>query len=253
MIFKKVNSITKQDMPDVVTVQTAVIPLMYSYHRNARRLLMRLDYVDNHPTLKITVPPNCTVDDVTRFLSKAHEWLENKIKQKDIEHQSRLVFQNGAIIPLLGKNVSVYIKKKGTFNSIHLYNDRLIIPEQLFQVCHIKEFLKAELLRYLEHKTKQYVHAIDETMPMVAVKELKSRYGSCTSGRRLSFASKLVFAPQEVVDYVCVHEVAHLKEMNHSKRFWNIVEKLMSNYKDQEKWLKLYGHRLNDAWKIHKV
>jgi predicted metal-dependent hydrolase len=243
----------KQAVSDVITVQKTAISLRYRYHRNARRLLMRLDYADSNPIIKVTIPPNCTVEEVNRFLSKAYEWLEDQIKQRDIEHQSRLVFQKSAILPLLGKTVIVHINKMGTCNHIHLCNDRLIIPEQLFQVSYIKEFLKAELLRYLEQKTKHYVQTINEEIPKVSVKELKSRYGSCTSSRRISYAAKLVFAPQEVIDYVCVHEVAHLKEMNHSQRFWEIVEKMMPYYKDHEKWLRLNGYRLNDAWKIHKA
>lgn len=72
---------------------------------------------------------------------------------------------------------------------------------------------------YLEQKTKQYAHKMNEEMPFITMKELKSRYGSCSSLRQISYAAKLVFAQKEVIDYVCVHEVAHLQEMNHFDRF----------------------------------
>lgn len=251
MIFKKVRGQVLQKVPDVVTIQTVEIPLMYRYHRKARRLLLRLDYTDTHHIIKITVPPKCTVDDVSRLLHNAQGWLEKQIKQKDEDRESRVYFQNGASIPFLGKNVILHISNVETLSYIHLCNETLIIPDHLFQIKYIKEFLKAELLGYLEQKTKQYAHKINEEMPEVTVKELKSRYGSCSSTRRISYASKLVFAPQEVIDYVCVHEVAHLKEMNHSKDFWNIVNNLMPDFKDQVKWLKVYGYKLNDSWKIY--
>ena len=250
MNFKKVRFATGQDAPEKVMIQTNVIPVTYHYHSKARRLLMRVDYVDNHPMIKITIPPKCTVDDVNRLLRDAQGWLEKQITQRNSDHQSRVHFQNGAIIPFLGKTATLHIRNIETSSCIRLYNETLIIPEHLFQVKYIKEFLKTELLQYLEQKTKQYAHKINEEMPIVSVKELKSRYGSCSATRRISYASKLVFAPQEVIDYVCVHEVAHLKEMNHSKDFWNIVNNLMSDYKDQVQWLKLNGYRLNDAWKI---
>ncbi len=190
---------------------------------------------------------------MARLLHNAQEWLEKQIKQQDEENESRVYFQNGASIPFLGKNVILHISNIETLRNIHLCQERLIIPNHLFQAKYIKEFLKAELLRYLEQKTKQYAHKINEEMPFITVKELKSRYGSCSSLRHISYAAKLVFAPKEVIDYVCVHEVAHLREMNHSKDFWNIVSNLMPDYKDQVKWLRVYGYRLNDSWKIYGV
>ncbi len=72
-------------------------------------------------------------------------------------------------------------------------------------------------------------------------RRLKSRFGSCSSTRNISIAYKLLFAPREVFRYVCVHELAHLKEFNHSKKFWNLVAKAMPDYKNHEKWLKNNG------------
>lgn len=90
MIFKKVRGQVLQSVPCEITIQTAEIPLTYLYHRKARRLLLRLDYADNHPIIKITVPPKCTVDDVTRLLHTAQEWLEKQIKQQEKEYESRV-------------------------------------------------------------------------------------------------------------------------------------------------------------------
>lgn len=75
-------------------------------------------------------------------------------------------------------------------------------------------------------------------------KRMNSRFGSCSSKRNLNLAYRLLFAPREVFRYVCVHELAHLKEMNHSRRFWAHVESAMPNYKDSEKWLRENGFLL---------
>lgn len=224
---------------------------MYRYHKRARRLVMRLDYAENNPSLNVTVPPDCTVNDVTRFLQSAQVWLEKQLQQRNTERQLRVVFQEGAIISVLGRHVCIQRSQLKTLEQIRLNKDKLIIPEKLFETHHIQAFLQRMLKQYLEQKTRQYARALNETVSTISVRALKSRYGSCSSSRRISFASKLVFAPLEVIEYVCVHEVAHLKEMNHSQRFWEIVETLMPNYKAQEQWIKLNGYRLNDAWKIH--
>jgi predicted metal-dependent hydrolase len=75
-------------------------------------------------------------------------------------------------------------------------------------------------------------------------KRIKSRFGSCSSKRNLNLAYRLLFAPREVFRYVCVHELAHLKQMNHSKKFWDLVFSAMPNYKTHETWLKNNGFML---------
>jgi predicted metal-dependent hydrolase len=75
-------------------------------------------------------------------------------------------------------------------------------------------------------------------------KKMNSRFGSCSLRRNLNIAYRLLFAPREVFRYVCVHELAHLKEFNHSSRFWDLVETAMPDYKKQNKWLKDNGFLL---------
>ena len=69
-----------------------------------------------------------------------------------------------------------------------------------------------------------------------------SNWGSCSSTGNLNFSSRLLFAPEEVQDYVIIHELAHLIELNHSDRFWKLVSDAMPNYAQKEKWLKVNGH-----------
>ncbi len=75
-------------------------------------------------------------------------------------------------------------------------------------------------------------------------KRMESRFGSCSTKRNINIAYRLLFAPREVFRYVCVHELAHLKEFNHSARFWDLVESAMPNYKESEKWLRNSGFML---------
>lgn len=83
-----------------------------------------------------------------------------------------------------------------------------------------------------------------ETIKALRLKNNQSNWGSCSSERNINLSSRLLFAPREVLDYVIVHELAHLKEMNHSPKYWRIVKKVMPGYMAQERWLKKYGHTL---------
>lgn len=77
----------------------------------------------------------------------------------------------------------------------------------------------------------------------ITIREQKTRWGSCSSKGNLNFNWKLVLMPEEVLDYVVVHELAHRKEMNHSERFWNHVEKVLPDYQARRKLLRELEHR----------
>ena len=79
----------------------------------------------------------------------------------------------------------------------------------------------------------------------ISIKTLTARWGSCNSKGELVFNWKLILAPLPVIDYVVIHELSHLKELNHSKHFWMIVAQIMPDYKKHIKWLKNNGHTLD--------
>lgn len=82
------------------------------------------------------------------------------------------------------------------------------------------------------------------TYGRITIREQKTRWGSCSSKKNLNFNWKLLRAPKEVLDYVVVHELAHLKEMNHSRKFYQLIENIMPDYREQERWLKENGKYL---------
>jgi len=79
----------------------------------------------------------------------------------------------------------------------------------------------------------------------VNLKYNHTNWGSCSSQGNVNLSTRLLFCPEEVIDYVIIHELAHLTELNHSPRFWKLVSDAMPNYKEQEKWLKEYGKHCN--------
>ena len=83
-----------------------------------------------------------------------------------------------------------------------------------------------------------------EKIESVRLKNNQSNWGSCSSQKNINLSSRLLFAPKKILDYVIIHELAHLKEMNHSPKYWSIVEKIMPDYRQYEKWLKVKGHEL---------
>lgn len=112
----------------------------------------------------------------------------------------------------------------------------------------------AERARYIEiardiftRKAEYYARIMDVTYGRISIREQKTRWGSCSSQGNLNFNWRLILAPEDVLDYVVVHELAHRKEMNHSKAFYAIVESVLPDYRVSRKWLRDNGDVLWSA------
>ena len=97
-----------------------------------------------------------------------------------------------------------------------------------------KDFLP-EIERKVDRINDQY---FQREIKSVKLKHTHSRWGSCSHQGNINLSTRLLFAPSDVIDYVIIHELAHLVEFNHSERFWKIVENIMPDYKAKERWLK---------------
>jgi predicted metal-dependent hydrolase len=113
------------------------------------------------------------------------------------------------------------------------YDQQKLIRQLLIKFSQ-KYFLPYISSRVHYYNTKYFGKEING----VRLKYNKSNWGSCSAGKNLNFSVRLLFAPESVIDYVVVHELAHLVEMNHSKRFWDIVEGIIPDYPEKEKNLK---------------
>ena len=93
-------------------------------------------------------------------------------------------------------------------------------------------------------KVAYYATIMGVTYHRISIREQKTRWGSCSSAGNLNFNWRLIFAPEQVLDYVVIHELAHRKEMNHSKAFYQVVANVMPDYKKWQNWLRDNGQTL---------
>ncbi len=109
----------------------------------------------------------------------------------------------------------------------------------------MRDYLKREAKHDLETASKTAAQALGVAISRVSVRDQVSRWGSCSSTGVLSYSWRLILAPSFVLEYLAAHEVAHLIEMNHSRRFWRLVERIYPDLKRAKAWLDAHGAELH--------
>lgn len=122
-------------------------------------------------------------------------------------------------------------------------NRKSVVVETRSDVTEIHK-LAEFALKVILVKVKNYASLMNVQYGRITIRNQKTRWGSCSSKGNLNFNCLLMLAPDEVVDYVVIHELCHLIEMNHSKAFWKQVEQMMPDYKKHRKWLKDHGNEI---------
>jgi predicted metal-dependent hydrolase len=103
---------------------------------------------------------------------------------------------------------------------------------------------RAQAREILTERVDHYASQYGFQYKKIGITSARTRWGSCSANGSLNFSWRLILAPMEAVDYVVVHELVHTVHHNHSRRFWQKVEKIMPDYKERRKWLRKNGQRL---------
>ena len=103
---------------------------------------------------------------------------------------------------------------------------------------------KRQAKEYLQQKCRYYSEKMGLTPAAVKINSARTRWGSCNKNGEINFTFRLILAPEELIDYVVVHELAHLQEMNHSSAFWSVVGRTMPDYKERRKKLRDFQHQV---------
>jgi predicted metal-dependent hydrolase len=108
----------------------------------------------------------------------------------------------------------------------------------------LERWYRAQAAIILEHKAREFAAAFGVKYGRFSIRGQRTRWASCSHRGTLSFNWRLIMAPEPVVDYVVIHEVAHLKEMNHTRRFWGLVAERCPSWRQHKKWLDDHGTEL---------
>ncbi len=183
------------------------------------------------------------------LLSKAG-WIEKKLDHIQAQVLPGMVWQDGTQLWLLGQEMRLQVEP-------HSQNKMLKhLPGQLLLATSTpdnQEYLAHKVVQWYRSYAKQdfarrlalFAARLGERLPAMALSNAKTRWGSCNSKREIRLNWRLIQAPPHIINYVICHELAHLREMNHSSRFWAIVASICPDYQQAEADLKLWSVRLH--------
>lgn len=177
-------------------------------------------------------------------LLETHARLEDQLRENRLRHPvqegSRICIEGEAY--LLRREEAARISMRLEAGECIL---RLPHPEDEQQVrAALKQALSRRALERIRSRLDLHAPAMGVQFGRVAIRDQKSRWGSCSAKHNLNFNWKLIMAPPEALDYVVIHELCHLIEFNHSPRFWSLVKGRMPEYEYWKKWLKAHGSEL---------
>lgn len=194
--------------------------------RSKRRTISLI--INREGQLIVRAPLRTNIDYINKIIVKKERW----IKKQQIRIKTRLE----------QKERNKFIDKNGI-----LFLGKRIIPEglDLENQETVKMWYKKNSLIFIKEKLDFFTKEFGLKYNKVKITNATKRWGSCSGKGNINFSWRLILTPQEIVEYVIIHEIAHLRHKNHSQKFWGFVKEMLPEYKKHDDWLKKNGFLLN--------
>jgi predicted metal-dependent hydrolase len=234
---------TRVALPPLSLPSGRVIAMELHRRRGARRLILRVD--PTRALVRVSGPLGARPKDAAALASEHGAWIEERLSAAP----AATPFTEGATIPLRG--VPTRLVRRDGRGAAQLLIDAT--GERTLLVPAAPDAFARRVTAALKTMAQSEVHAaasrlaplLGVTPSAVAVRDARSRWGSCSASGRIMVSWRLIAAPPAVLTYVVAHELAHLREMNHSPRFWAHVASLCPAWKDARAWLRKHGAALH--------
>ncbi len=216
--------------------------ISYTLQRSKRRSIgLRID----HRGLCIHIPYQLANTDVENILQEKADWIRRKLRQWNDKKRFELVWAPGASYPLLGEPWQIALNRSGAIEMVPQRSGKTIFrlspPLDSHQIeVFVMAWYGEQAMACFSERIEIYAKVLKVSIPLFRLSKAKARWGSCNHRGIVSLNWRLVQLPLHLIDYVVVHELAHLIEMNHSKAFWQIVESAYKHYQTAREQLREY-------------
>ena len=217
--------------------------ITYTLRRSFKARRVRLE-VRQQTGLTVIVPRSYPISQLYGLLKSKERWISRNLQRFSNSHSlsARKELKYGDTVPYLGQDLELVKQENHHGESVVLDGNKLVLSPDLFK----NGLLELALEQWYRSKAAKLITEIADKLSSqmginykrILIRGQKTRWGSCSRKKNLSFNWKLMMAPEPVVEYVIIHELIHLKEMNHSKRFWELVAQYCPGWREHKKWLK---------------
>ena len=229
--------------------------LPYQIRRSARRRTIAIS-IDPKEGLVVYSPLRVNVEGLQEFLQEKARWILRHAERLEAarDRNPTLTWEHGGNIPYRGGQVQLRVEPGAARFAVHLAGEILtvqtppeagLVPDAESVRVPVVRWLRGQAAAEVEARVRVYQEQVNAVPRTIRVRDQKRRWGSCSAHGALNFNWRLILAPAEVLDYVVVHELCHLKELNHSTRFWEWVGRVLPDYRDPRGWLRHNGHLLD--------
>lgn len=239
---------------EVLHIYDEKIPVILERSKGAR---ISLRFRPERQALVVRTPSGKLTQQAQAFLVSKKRWIVRNFRKISQMHTQRAAFWqqlSEGVVPYLGKPHRVHIRSAAAF-SVQVEAGRIIWairgqqgPE--ITPAQLKQMLRYLAKAYLVPKTQELARQTDSQVNRIFIKDQKSKWGSCSSQRNINLNWHLILLPPVLIDYLIVHELMHLREMNHSPAYWQWVARYFPGYKEAQKALHEYDWVIGvlDSW-----
>jgi len=204
----------------------------------ARRIILRV--VETEPGVELVVPKRVSFREAFAFAREKSGWIAARLA----ERPPAIAFAPGTWLPYHAGDLAL-VPREGGQAEAERTGAMLIVTGPEAQFSHtVTRWLREDARAVIRPRANRMAEHIGHRARRIRMGDPVTRWGSCSSSGTLSFSWRLVMAPAPVLDYVIAHEVAHLAELNHGRRFWEIVSGLVGEPAAAKQWLRENGARL---------
>lgn len=198
--------------------------------------------------IEVRAPLKAPQHIIDRFVLSKEKWIEDKLLYFSDRAKHRENFRLGYGDCILYRGEKYPLETRFA-DFIGFENGKFYVPpnltsEEIKETC--VKIYRALAKQVIVDRTKYFAEQMSVVPASIRVNNAKTRWGSCSSKKRLNFSWRLIMADDDLIDYVVVHELAHMSEMNHSEKFWSIIENILPDYKLRKARLKELDHCLGD-------
>lgn len=209
--------------------------------RRARKYILR---VRPDGSLRVTIPRGGSRRDAEAFLRRHQEWVAAE-RVRVAERHAPVEWRAGDAIPLHGELTTIRVHESAHGQMVVVGEQRVRIAAGVVNVrpaveLALRRIASRELVPRLQALASEHALTVDR----VTIRNQRSRWGSCSRRGVIALNFRLVQMPPAVCDYVLLHELMHLRQQNHSRRYWRLVEAVCPDYREAERWLRVEGRAL---------